>query len=92
MNDECNDKWQQFFFRVRDDVNCLVKDFFLDFFVLDRNGVLSHDLTQEFDENFESEFHTHSADQAHRTLMVNYNKLTGFFHKVIAAKAKFGSH
>jgi hypothetical protein len=87
MNDECKDKWQQFFFRVRDDVNCLVKDFFLDFFVLDRNGVLSHDLTQEFDENFESEFYAHSADKAHRTLMVNYNKLTGFFQKVIAAKA-----
>ncbi len=89
MSDECKDKWQQFFFRVRDDVDCLVKDFFLDFFVLDRSGALSHDLTQEFDDNFESEFYTHSADQAHRTLMVNYNKLTGFFQKVVAAKAKF---
>ena len=89
MNDECKDKWQQFFFRVRDDVDCLVNDFFLDFFVLDRNGVLSQDLTQEFDDNFESEFYTHSVDRAHRTLMVNYNKLTGFFQKVIGAKAKF---
>ena len=88
MNDACKDKYQQFFFRVRDDVDCLVEDFFLDFFVLDANGDLSNDLTKEFDDNFESQFYTHSEHQAHRIMMVNYNKLEDFFQKLVNARAK----
>jgi len=88
MKDECKDKYQQFFFKVRDDVDCLVEDFFLDFFVLDEKGKTSSGLTQEFDENFESQFYTHSADSAHRVMMVNFSMLQGFFKELVDAKAK----
>lgn len=88
MAGKFKEKYQQFFFRVRDDADCSVEDFFLDFEVLDENGTRDDDLTSEFDKNFESEFYTHSADSAHRVMMVNCNKLEGFFKELEKAKAK----
>lgn len=88
MTDECKDKFQQFFFRVRDDVDYLVEDFFLDFVVLDKEDNADAELTEEFDNEFESKFYTHSEDKAHRVMMVNYDKMTDFFKKLADKKAK----
>ena len=88
MGADYRDKYQQFFFKVRDDVDCLVEDFFLDFIVLNETGERDNDLTSKFDDNFESEFYTHSADSAHRVMMVNYDKLKGFFETLVKAKGK----
>jgi Lipase (class 2) len=88
MTEESRGKYQQFFFKVRDDVDCPVEDFFLDFFVLDERGKRDDALTKVFDDNFESEFYTHSADTAHRVMLLNYNKLQGFFEQLVSSKAK----
>jgi hypothetical protein len=85
---DCRNKYQQFFFRVRDDTDYPVTDYFLDFVVLDENGRRDDDLTAEFDEHFESEFYTHSADAAYRVMMVDYDRLKGFCGRLIGAKAK----
>lgn len=82
IEDKPQEKYQQFFFRVRDDADCLVEDFFLDFLVLNQDGTDNNDLTREFDEKFESEFYTHSADSAHRVMMINCNMLRGFLAKL----------
>ena len=88
MDGKFKDKYQQFFFRVRDDADCSVEDFFLDFMILNEKGNFDEKLSMEFDENFESEFYTHSADSAHRVMMVNYDKLSGFLNTLKASKAK----
>ncbi len=88
MAGEFKERYQQFFFRVRDDADCLVEDFFLDFRVINQNDEPNEDLTTEFDKNFESEFYTHSADSAHRVMMLNYDKLCGFLETLKASKAK----
>jgi hypothetical protein len=85
---ECKNKYQQFFFRVRDDTDCEVDDYFLDFVILDENGHRDDALTAEFDQHFESEFYTHSADAAHRVMMVDYDRLKGFCDTLVGAKAK----
>ena len=71
-------RWQQFFFRVRDDVGQSVPDYFLDFFVVNARGRPDRDLTQAFDESFEAQFYTHSADTSHRVMMVNCDELRAF--------------
>ncbi len=88
MTGECKEKYQQFFFMVRDDVDCSVEDFFLDFFVLDKDGNFDNELTKEFDDEFESQFYTHSEEKAHRVMMVNYHKLKSFCQKLVNARAK----
>ena len=88
MTGETKERYQQFFFRVRDDVDCLVDDYFLDFFILNEHGKLDDELTAEFDDNFESTFYTHSADKAHRVMMVNYDQMDTYFKKLIQKKAK----
>jgi len=85
---DCKTKYQQFFFRVRDDTDCAVEDYFLDFIVLDRNDARNEALTGEFDEHFESEFYTHSADAAHRVMMVDYDRLKQFCDTLVTEKAK----
>ena len=53
-------KYQQFFFRVRDDVDQLVEDYFIDFYVLGKDSKPHQALTLKFDEDFESHITTHS--------------------------------
>ncbi len=81
-------RYQQFFFRVRDDVDQLVEDYFLDFHVTDADGVPEKELTLEFDREFEAEFHRHSVSGAHRVMMVNCSALRVFLAKLTEVKAK----
>ena len=55
-----------------------VPDYFLDFFVVNARGRPDRDLTQAFDESFEAQFYTHSADTSHRVMMVNCDELRAF--------------
>jgi hypothetical protein len=88
LEGDYRNRYQQFFFRVRDDTDCVVDDYFLDFIIVDENDRRDDDLTAEFDEHFESEFYTHSADAAHRVMMVDYDRLKGFCERLVRAKAK----
>ena len=88
MDSEDKERYQQFFFRVRDDVDCLVEDFFLDFFVLNERGEPDAELTAEFDANFESTFYTHSVNKAHRVMLVKYDQMAAYFNKLIQKRAK----
>lgn len=91
------DKYQQFFFRVRDDVDLKVDDWFMDFSVwtpkktADRRikwGKKPHSkLTRQFDNEFESQFYRHSADTSCRTLMLNCSRLESFVADLTAAKS-----
>ncbi len=81
-------RWQQFFFRVRDDVGQSVRDYFLDFFVVDSKGRPDRELTQAFDEAFEAQFYTHSADPSHRVMMVNCDELRAFGKRLAAKSAR----
>lgn len=81
-------QYQQFFFRVRDDVDDPILDYFIDFHVQDRNGEPVADLTEEFDETFESQFYTHSADTSCRVMMINCRKMSGFFRKLRESRSR----
>jgi hypothetical protein len=81
-------RWQQFFFRVRDDVGQSVPDYFLDFFVVNARGRPDRDLTQAFDETFEAQFYTHSADTSHRVMMVNCDELRDFGKRLAEKHAR----
>lgn len=80
--------YQQFFFRVTDDVDLEVQDFYADFFVLDRNEKPHDKLTRRWDEDFESHFYRHSANPACRVLMVDLSDLRDFLGELKAEKAK----
>lgn len=82
------DPFQQFFFRVRDDVGLPVKDYYLDFYVQAENGETDKTLTLEFDKRFESEFYRHSADPSCRALLLNLSELGLFLKKLKQAKAR----
>lgn len=82
------DPYQQFFFRVRDDVGLPVRDFFLDFYVQRADGSVHQKLTLEFDRNFEGEFYRHSADASCRALLLNLADLKSYLRKVRAADAR----
>jgi hypothetical protein len=82
------DRYQQFFFKVRDDVNLKVDDYFIDFYVVDSNGKTHARLTEKFDKDFAAEFYTHSDDPACRVMMVNCRKLPEFAKELTTKKAK----
>lgn len=81
------DAYQQFFFVVRDDVNQIVEDYYIDFYVATRDGRAHQDLTLFFDEHFEGEVTRHSATPSHRVFMMNCGKLHEFWQRLIAADA-----
>ena len=85
MPDERKTRYQQFFFRVRDDVDHLVDDYFIDFYVLGRDNKPHEALTLKFDEDFESQVTTHSTTKSHRVVMMNCSKL-GEFHEALKAE------
>jgi hypothetical protein len=81
-------RYQQFFFRVRDDVGLDVHDFYVDFHVLGPDGRPDAELTLRFDEDFETTFYRHSASGAHRVMMLDCRKLDTFAASLAAAGAK----
>jgi hypothetical protein len=80
--------YQQFFFRVRDDVDLAVEDYFIDFHVVGRDGEPDHDLTLQFENDFAASFYRHSADSACRVMMVNCTKFANFGEQLDKAGAK----
>ena len=88
MKGKSADQYQQFFFRVRDDVDSPVTDFFIDFYVIDPDGTLDKGLTAEFDKAFNSHFYTHSADAACRVMMINCSAIGDFDKKLHKKKAR----
>jgi hypothetical protein len=81
------DPYQQFFFRVRDDVGLPVTDFYIDFYAQLPNNAVHEKLTLEFDKTFEAEFYRHSADPSCRALLLNLADLRAYFKRLKAAKA-----
>ena len=92
MDKQYKDRYQQFFIKVRDDIDTPVEDFFIDFYVLPKGKTKYEDfhkkLTQKFDEEFESTFYTHSADSSCRVMLLNCSKLDAFIRELVAAKAR----
>ena len=88
MPQERRAKYQQFFFRVRDDVDQLVEDYFIDFYVLGKDNKPHQALTMKFDEDFESHITTHSTTRSHRVVMMNCSNLGEFHQSLKAENAK----
>lgn len=82
------DQYQQFFFKVRDDVGLAVDDYFIDFHVQHANGKVHADLTAEFDEKFETIFYRHTADASCRAMLLNCRELSAFKQRLDRAKAR----
>ncbi len=79
---ERRDAFQQFFFRVRDDVDQIVDDYYIDFYVVHRNGPAHEELTVFFDEHFEAGVHRHSAEPSHRVFLMNCGRLHEFHRRL----------
>lgn len=71
-------KFQQFFFRVQDDVDQVVEDYHIDFHVEGPDGEPHEELTLQFDRDFESHITTHSTTRSHRVFMMNCTRLSEF--------------
>jgi hypothetical protein len=87
MPKERQDAYQQFFFRVRDDVDQIVDDYFIDFYVARRDGHAHEALTVFFDENFEGRVTRHSASPSHRVFLMNCAKLHEFHQRLLKEDA-----
>jgi hypothetical protein len=87
MPKERQDAYQQFFFRVRDDVDQIVEDYFIDFYVATRDGRAHEELTVFFDDNFEGRVTRHSAEPSHRVFLMNCARLHEFHERLIAEDA-----
>lgn len=70
--------FQQFFFKVRDDVDLPVTDYFVDFYVVEKDGKPNEELTVRFDEYFKASFYPHSVDPSHRVMLVDCSQLEEF--------------
>lgn len=89
MDEEYDKKYQQFFFKVGDDVGLPVKDYYVDFYVVGADEKeIDEELTEVFDEHFESQFHTHSADASCRVMMVRCDSLQEFSRVMVSRKRK----
>lgn len=82
------DRYQQIFFRVYDDVDREIDDFYADFFVLDANGKQHDKLTRQWDSKFESTYYRHSATPSCRVMMINLSELRSFVQSLRREKAK----
>lgn len=70
------DRYQQFFFKVRDDAGFSVDDFFVDFSVkIPGNSSLARKLSSTFDSVFEKRVTVHSQDRSHRAFLINLRDL-----------------
>ena len=79
--------YQQFFFKVRDDVDMIVEDFFIDFHVANRDGSTHEDLTLFFEEHFAKQITRHSTTGSHRVFLMNCGQLDEFHRGLRAADA-----
>jgi hypothetical protein len=70
--------FQQFFFRVQDDVDSVVEDYSIDFHVEGPDGEPHEELTLQFDRDFQSHVTTHSTTRSHRVFMMNCSRLGEF--------------
>ena len=75
---EASGVYQQFFFKVRDDVDIPVADYYIDFHVVDAENRVIDELTLKFDEVLDASFCRHSVDASHRCLMLECTKLGEF--------------
>ena len=82
------DPYQQFFFRVIDDVGLAIDDYYIDFYAIRADGSLHQKLTLEFDRDFEHEFYRHSQDGSCRALLVNLTRFREFVKRLKQEKAK----
>ena len=71
-------RFQQFFFKVRDDVDLPVPDYYIDFHVVQREGQPVESLTVQFDEYFQASFYRHSVDASHRVMLLDCTRLEEF--------------
>ena len=79
--------YQQFFFKVRDDVDLIVDDFFIDFHVANRDGSTNEELTLFFEDNFAKQITRHSTTGSHRVFLMDCGKLHEFHVRLMAADA-----
>lgn len=82
MPKERQDRFQQFFFKVRDDVDQSVEDFYIDFHVATRDGHTHEALTLFFDEHFETKVTRHSTTASHRVFLMNCSRLAEFHQRL----------
>lgn len=75
MDKKYQAKFQQFFFKVRDDINRPVEDYYLDFSVETSNGDEDIALSEKVDELMEAKIHVHSEDKSCRVMMINHGKV-----------------
>ena len=85
---ERQQKFQQFFFRVRDDVDQVVEDYFVDFHVVGADGTPHAALTGQFDELFATKVHVHSKAKSCRVFWMNCSELSTFHAALRQAGAK----
>jgi hypothetical protein len=87
-NQQNKQRFQQLFFKVKDDVDFDVIDFFIDFVVY-RNNQLDTALTEEIDKHFDNDgnWYSHSVDKSCKVLLVDYDKLNSFFNRVVSNQA-----
>ncbi len=78
---EYKKKYQQFFFKVRDDTGKMINDYYIDFYVRDQQGNTVRDLTEQFN-GYENKFYKHSADDSCRVLMLDYTNTRRMFNKL----------
>jgi hypothetical protein len=81
-------KFQQFFFRVQDDVDQVVEDYHIDFHVEGADGEPHEALTLQFDRDFESHITTHSTTRSHRVFMMNCTNLEAFGAELARHRAR----
>lgn len=82
------ESFQQFFFRVRDDIDQEVDDYFVDFHVVAPNGQPDAALTEKFDELFATQVHVHSKKASHRVFWMNCSGLREFHHALRDANGR----
>jgi hypothetical protein len=82
MPAERQDPYQQFFFKVRDDVDQIVDDFYIDFHVVRRDNHTHEELTMLFDEQFETKITRHSTTASHRVFLMNCGRLREFHQRL----------
>lgn len=88
MADQYKERYQQFFFSVRDDVNKKVDDYYLDFYVVNSSGKMLKGLSDQVDEKLEANIYTHSEDKSCRVMMINYDKILPLFEDMKKKQAK----
>jgi hypothetical protein len=88
LPEERRGKYQQFFFRVQDDVDHLLEDYHIDFYVEGPDGEPHEALTLQFDTDFEAHVTTHSTTRSYRVYMMNCSNLGSFGAELVANQAR----